>query len=63
MRGGRLNEDLQEYGVLAEYRKALEFGAHEHAKRIRVANPQVHIGKFVAIDDEVEAQHLGSTEE
>lgn len=52
MRGGKLNEDLQEYGVLAEYRKALQFGAIDHATLIRKANPQVHVSKFDAIDEE-----------
>jgi len=63
MRGGKLNADLQEYGVLAEYRKALEFGAHNHAERIRSANPQVHVSKFDAIYDEITEKTHGPNEQ
>lgn len=46
-------EMVQSYGILIEYRRALEHGDYEKAERIVQANPQVAQESFAKVSNEV----------
>lgn len=53
MRGASSNYYIQEYGILSNYRTALEHEAFDKAEAIIQANPQVSREKFTEVYSEV----------
>lgn len=55
MRGGNANRDIQEYGVLEAYKRALQHDNYDLAEAIVQANPQVQKEKFTAVFESLHA--------
>lgn len=53
MRGASSNYHIQEYGILSNYRTALEHEAFDKAESIIQANPQISRDKFTTVYHEV----------